>query len=196
VQRWLARLAARGQEPLVITVAKGVHHSYETDLCEALVDVGARLLNMTPSAPRIEGRLVVDVEREAQTMMADVVHLNLSASAEDKSGTRDPVHVLMPQIAAMAFRRLADILDPTSKARCTQYEGELAYFFAWRVIDWVNEGKVDSKARTERGRLDEGERLLRAKARSVIRLARAAAAKTSPPPLISARKGRARRKRP
>jgi hypothetical protein len=126
-----------------------VDHEYETGLCEALVVCGARLLNTRPSYPRIEGRLIVDVERRLMAgdeIYAELVHLGLSVRKKAWPLPDGPsfgdLFEIRQQVAALAFRKLADILDPPKGRRRENSDAfELARSIAFGLIDLVVEGK-------------------------------------------------------
>jgi hypothetical protein len=151
--RWIRRLQTLGLEPLVVCVAHGVHAGYETDLCAHLVGDGARLLNVCPSYARVHGPIVVDIERDGDAYVVDIVQLGLVMTlpvdvpalwkADPKMWRTYLVEHLSGKIVAAAFRHIADILDPADATKHAEhYESEMAMFMSLRLLSYVVEGHI------------------------------------------------------
>jgi hypothetical protein len=194
VHHWLRRLRHLGLEPIILVVAESVVETYEVDLCEALVGEGARLLNVCPSYARGGGGVVVDFERlvvdgdvdavvpkdnesdearpRADRWVAHVPHLGMVLGPCRSAGIFE-----VPRIGAAVMRKLADILDPVSESVArSQYEYDLAFMMARRLLAIGREGDLCGDSRASTGRLvDSTAARMAAAARRAMKKARAAA---------------------
>ena len=107
VHRWLWRLGQLGLNPILHVVGTDFSPGVELELCEGLVETGARLLNIAPGGARKTGRIIVELEEIAGECHVDVIHLGITFRTPSSRNGRVAG-------AAAAFRKLADVLEGTN----------------------------------------------------------------------------------